>query len=171
VRISAKTDYALRALVLLGSRAGATVSSEELATAQAIPHKFLEAILVELRRTGLITSQRGAAGGHRLSLPPQEISVADVIRALSGPLTSVRGECPEDLDYEPPAESLRVVWVALRAAQRSVLETVSLADLMTSRMPRSVQELADSADAWVTHCWTNPLAPADPARHAPEVTP
>jgi Rrf2 family protein len=171
MRISAKTDYALRALVLLGSRAGVTVSSEELATAQAIPHKFLEAILVELRRTGLITSQRGAAGGHRLSLAPQDISVADVIRALSGPLTAVRGECPEDLAYEAPAQALQVVWVALRAAQRSVLETVSIADLLSGRMPATVQALADSPDAWVTHCWLNPLEPGGQPGRTPEVTP
>jgi len=156
VRISAKTDYALRALSQLASHSDRPVSSEELAQSQEIPHKFLEAIMAELRRTGLVVSQRGTGGGHRLSRPADRIVVADVIRALNGPLTVIRGECPQDVEYGPPAQSLQVVWVAVRATLRSILESVTLADVAAGRLPEHIGELAADPDAWVTHWYHDP---------------
>ena len=109
MRISAKSDYALRALLELAAHPDELVSSEHLANSQNIPHKFLEAIMSELRRTSFVVSQRGTGGGHRLERPASEIALADVLRTLNGPLVSVRGECPQDVSYTEPAEGLQVV--------------------------------------------------------------
>lgn len=166
MKISAKTDYALRALSYLAAHPQRSVTSEELAQNQVIPHKFLEAIMAELRRTGLVVSQRGAGGGHRLSMPADEITLADVIRAINGPLTMIRGECPQDVEYAPPAEQLRTIWVAVRAALRAILETVTLAQLAAGDLPDSVRELTAAPDAWVTHWFRNPL---DAAQSRPGV--
>jgi len=134
VRVSAKVDYALRAIVELAATAPSDtqelVTSERLATAQAIPPKFLENILLELRRAGLVSSQRGAEGGYRLGRPPAEISIADVIRAVEGPIATIRGSRPEDVTYEGSAVALRGVWIDLRAAMRGVLEQTTIADLV-----------------------------------------
>lgn len=157
MRITAKTDYALRALIELARSWPSPLGSEEIASAQQIPHKYLEAILSELRRTGFVVSQRGPGGGHSLRGHPSEISVADVIRAVNGPLTTVRGECPEDLVYE--ASALQLLWIALRVSIRSVLEEVSLADIATGSLPPVVAELTESPDAWVTH-WFQPGRPS-----------
>ncbi|WP_051753373.1 RrF2 family transcriptional regulator [Streptosporangium amethystogenes] len=156
MRISAKTDYALRALTQLAAHADRPVSSEELAQGQEIPHKFLEAIMAELRRTGFITSQRGTGGGHRLRLPADQVVIADVIRALNGPLTVIRGECPQDIEYGPPSEGLQIVWIAMRATLRSILESVTLADIAGGALPGHVRELAGDPDAWVTHWFQSP---------------
>ena len=133
MRVSAKVDYALRAIVELAATAPSDtqelVTSERLATAQAIPPKFLENILLELRRAGLVSSQRGAEGGYRLGRPPAEISIADVIRAVEGPIATIRGSRPEDVTYEGSAVALRGVWIDLRAAMRGVLEQTTIADL------------------------------------------
>jgi Rrf2 family protein len=134
LRVSAKIDYALRAMVELAATAAREpddpVKSERLATAQSIPPKFLESILLELRHAGLVTSQRGADGGYRLGRPPEEIAVADVIRAVEGPIATIRGARPEDITYAGSALALRDVWSVLRAAMRGVLEQTTIADLV-----------------------------------------
>lgn len=130
MRVSAKVDYALRASIELASVAPAQVKGERLAAAQAIPHKFLESILVDLRHGGLVASQRGADGGYRLAREPREITVADVIRAVEGPIASVRGVSPDAISYAGSAVPLRDVWIDLRAAMRGVLEQTTLADLV-----------------------------------------
>lgn len=149
MQVSAKVDYALRALAELAVvEPGRLVKAEQLATAQSIPGKFLEVILNELRRAGLVASRRGAEGGYRLAELPERISVADVFRATEGPLAAVRGERPEDVSYPGPAAGLQAVWVANRAAIRSVLEVVTLADIVANRMPESVTTLLASPGAW-----------------------
>jgi len=130
VRISAKVDYALRAMIELAATAPEQIKGERLAAAQSIPHKFLENILADLRNGGLVVSQRGAEGGYRLALPPDEITIADVIRVVEGPIASVRGERPDDIVYEGTAAPLREVWIELRTAMRGVLEHTTLADLV-----------------------------------------
>lgn len=131
MRVSAKVDYALRAIVeLAATESGGLVKSERLATAQTIPPKFLESILLELRHAGLVASQRGTDGGYRLGRPADEITVADVIRAVEGPLATIRGARPEDVTYEGSATGLRDVWIDLRTAMRGVLERTTIADLV-----------------------------------------
>jgi Rrf2 family protein len=129
MRVSAKVDYALRAMLELAS-AGGLVEGEQLSTAQTIPRKFLESILVELRHAELVSSQRGVEGGYALARPAKEISVADVIRAVEGPIATVRGARPEDVEYVRAAEGLQVLWLDLRTAMRDVLEQTTLADLV-----------------------------------------
>jgi Rrf2 family protein len=130
VRVSAKVDYALRATIELAAAAPEQVKGERLAAAQSIPHKFLENILADLRNGGIVASQRGADGGYRLARPAEEVTVADVIRVVEGPIASVRGERPDDLDYAGTAAPLRDTWIELRAAMRGVLEQTTLADLV-----------------------------------------
>jgi Rrf2 family protein len=149
VKISAKSDYALRAAAVLATADGGPVKGEMLATSQAIPQKFLENILADLRQAGLVRSQRGAEGGYWLARPANEISVADVIRAVDGPLASVRGQRPEDVAYEGPAKPLQEVWIAVRASLRGVVEHVTLADLAAGELPQEIQDLARDPDAWV----------------------
>src|SRR5919202_6157211 len=126
MRISAKADYAVRAALELAAAPDPPVKGERIAEAQGIPLKFLENILRDLRQAGLVVSHRGPDGGYRLERPPEEIRLADVIRAVDGPLASVRGERPESMHYGGPAEELAPVWIALRAAVRGVLEHVTL---------------------------------------------
>jgi Rrf2 family protein len=135
VRISAKVDYALRAMIELAAAAPNQIKGERLAESQSIPHKFLENILADLRNGGLVASQRGAEGGYRLALPPGEITIADVIRVVEGPIATVRGERPDDIVYGGVAAPLRDVWIELRAAMREVLEHVTLADLLARSVP------------------------------------
>jgi Rrf2 family protein len=130
VRVSAKVDYALRASIELAAVAPGQIKGEQLAAAQAIPRPFLENILADLRRAGLVASQRGAEGGYRLGRDPAEVTVADVIRAVEGPIASVRGERPDTISYEGNAVALRDVWIDLRTAMRGVLERTTLADLV-----------------------------------------
>ena len=148
MRTTAKADYAVRAAVELAA-AGDTITAEQIAQATGIPHNFLENILGELRRAGLVHSRRGQAGGYLLAKPADQISIADVIRAVEGPLANVRGLSPEELDYEGSATKLRDVWVALRANLRAVLESVTLDDVVRERLPASVVELARDPEAWV----------------------
>ncbi len=150
VYISAKVDYALRVLLGLASAApaGPPMTGEALATTQGLPVKFVENTLVELRRASIVTSQRGPQGGYRLARPADEIAVADIFRALEGPLAEVRGERPEDMVYEGPAAHLQQVWVAVRAALRLVLETVTLADILSGTLPPPVAELLTMPDVW-----------------------
>ena len=132
MRVSAKVDYALRAMLELAAADG-LVKGERLATSQAIPQKFLENILVELRKAELVSSQRGVEGGYALGRPAAEISVADVIRAVEGPIATVRGVRPEQIQYEGAAVGLGQVWLDLRTAMRSVLEETTLAELTAKR--------------------------------------
>jgi Rrf2 family protein len=148
VRTTAKADYAVRAAIELAS-AGEQLNAEQIAQAQEIPANFLENILRDLRRAGIVDSRRGQQGGYTLAKPPEEISLADVIRAVDGPLANVRGQAPESLDYHGSAEKLRDVWVALRANVRAVLEQVTLADVARGDLPPHVGALLEDADAWV----------------------
>lgn len=152
VRISAKVDYALRAAAELAVAEGSgPIKGEQLARAQEIPPKFLENILLELRHAGLVQSQRGAEGGYWLARPASEIRLADVIRAVEGPLANVRGVRPESLEYGGAAEPLRDVWIAVRASLRSVLESVTLADLAARELPGSLRDLLADPEAWLPH--------------------
>jgi Rrf2 family protein len=150
VRISAKADYALRAAAELAAAGEGPVKGEALAAAQGIPGKFLENILGDLRHARLVLSQRGSEGGYRLARPAEEITLADVIRAVDGALATVRGEPPESVAYVGPAQSLQEVWIAVRANLRAVVEEVTLADLAAGRLPDQVSALARTPDAWVT---------------------
>src|SRR3954447_8479907 len=148
MRITAKADYAVRAAAeLAAAEPGVPVKGEALANAQRIPLNFLENILRELRRAGIIRTQRGAEGGYLLALPAAEVSVADVIRAVEGPLAAVQGVRPDQLHYDGAATALAELWVAMRASLRSVLDVVSLADIATGELPKSVQRLVADAHA------------------------
>jgi Rrf2 family protein len=148
VQVNAKVDYALRALSELANAHPEPMKAEAISRAQSIPPKFLENILLELRHAGIVLSQRGADGGYRLGRPAEEISLAEVIRVVDGPLANVRGLRPESLEYTGPAESLIQVWIALRANMRAVLENVSLEELRTGNLPGDVIELTELPDAW-----------------------
>jgi Rrf2 family protein len=151
MRISAKADYAVRAVVELAAAEGdKPVKAERVATAQEIPLNFLENILGELRHAGIVRSHRGAEGGFRLAKPATEVTVADVIRAVEGPLASVRGGPPEDAQYAGAATTLPRVWIAVRANLRRVVENVTIADIANSKLPRSVEKLTEDPGAWVT---------------------
>lgn len=151
MRVSAKADYAVRAAVELASSEAGPIKGERLADSQDIPMKFLENILGELKHAGLVRSQRGTEGGYWLAKPPEEITIADVIRAVEGPLASVRGESPESLGYSGSAKPLNTLWVAVRANLRAVLDTVTVADVASGKLPTVVEELARDPTAWVTH--------------------
>ena len=152
MQISAKADYAVRALLqLVAAGADGPVRAEDLAKAQGLPVKFVENILVDLRRAGVVTSRRGADGGYRLARPAGEISLATVIRALDGPLAEVRGARPEAAVYEGAAIHLQEVWVAVRANMRAVLESVTLAHVVEGKLPRKVRALTQDPDAWLPH--------------------
>jgi Rrf2 family protein len=152
MRVSAKVDYAVRAAVELAAAAGeGPVKGERIAQAQGIPLKFLENILLDLKHAGLVQSQRGAEGGYWLAQPAEEISLADVIRAVEGPIANVRGERPEQVAYGGAAEQLREVWIAVRANLRGVLETVTLADVAAGRLPEDVARIAADPEAWLPH--------------------
>jgi Rrf2 family protein len=148
VRITARVDYAIRAALELAAVAPGALTAERIATAQGIPGRFLQAILRDLQGARLVSSQRGREGGYRLALPAEEITLARVMRVEQGFLADVRGERPEDLDYPGPAESLKTVWVAARAAYRRVLEEVTLADVVAGRLPQHVLDLVAVEDAW-----------------------
>ena len=152
MRVSAKVDYAVRAGTELAAAAGdGPVKGDHIATAQKIPLKFLENILLDLKHAGLVQSQRGAEGGYWLAKDPAEISLADVIRAVEGPIANVRGERPELVEYHGVAEPLRDVWIAVRGNLRAVLETVTLADVAGGRLPEEVSRIAADPDAWQPH--------------------
>lgn len=147
MQVPAKADYAIRALLTLATTED-SVSAEHLAREQSLPPKFLGAILSDLRRGGIVTSQRGAEGGFRLARPANEITVADVLRVLGGPLAAVRGLRAENLEYEGAAKNLRDVWIAVRGALRGVLEHVTLDDIVKGELPESVTRFTDDPDAW-----------------------
>ena len=150
MRISARADYAVRAAVELAAAGDGPTKGDALARAQDIPLKFLENILGDLRHAGIVRSQRGADGGYWLARPAAEITVADVIRAVEGPLASVRGGRPEDVEYAGAAAPLAQVWIAVRASLRAVVERVTLADVAAGRLPPRIVELAEDPEAWVT---------------------
>jgi len=151
MRLSAKADYALRASLELAYAGEPHVKAEALARAQGIPLRFLEQILLDLKHAGLVASQRGAEGGYWLAKSPNEISLADVIRAVEGPLANVRGVRPEELEYAGAATALRDVFVALRANIRAVLEDVTLADVAAAELPDRVRDLVRDPEAWSPH--------------------
>jgi Rrf2 family protein len=151
VRVSAKADYAIRAAVELAAAGEGPVKGERIAHAQGIPPNFLENILGDLRNAGIVGSRRGAEGGYWLARPAREISLADVIRAVDGPLANVRGVRSEQVEYEGSASGLREVWVAVRASLRGVLERVTLADVARGELPEHVRALAADPDAWAPH--------------------
>ena len=151
MRVSEKADYAIRAAVELAAAGEGPVKGERLAQAQEIPPNFLENILSDLRNAGIVASRRGADGGYWLAQPADEVSLADVIRAVDGPLANVRGVRSEQIVYQGSAEKLRDVWIAVRASLRSVLEHVTLADLARGELPESVRLLAADPDAWSPH--------------------
>jgi Rrf2 family protein len=152
VRVSAKADYAVRAALELAAAEGeGPIKGERIAQAQAIPIRFLENILVELRHAGLVKSQRGAEGGYWLARPASEISLAEVLRAVEGPIANVRGNFPQDVEYEGAAVHLREVWIAMRANLRAVLEAVTLADVVGGDLPEVVEGLAGDPEAWRMH--------------------
>ena len=150
MRITAKADYAVRAAVELAAAGDGPTKGDTIARAQGIPLKFLENILGDMRHAGIVRSQRGAEGGYWLARDAKEISVADVIRAVEGPLASVRGEPPEEIDYGGAAVELAKVWIAVRASLRSVAERVTLADIAAGRLPARIEKLASDPEAWVT---------------------
>jgi Rrf2 family protein len=148
MRISAKADYAVRAAVVLGAAGSSEpLKAESIALSQEIPLKFLLNILSDLKRARIVTSHRGSQGGFQLARPASDISVADVIRAVEGPLANVHEILPENVHYPPPSESLRLVWIAVRASLRSVLETVTIADLASGKLPPSVVKLTSNPEA------------------------
>jgi Rrf2 family protein len=151
VRITAKVDYAVRAMCELAGQGPGAVRGERVATAQAIPQSFLENILHELKRAGLVATQRGVDGGYRLAKPASEITVADIIRAVEGPLADVRGARPDSLAYDGSARPLREVWLAVRASLRAVLETVTVADIAEDHLPQLIPRLLDDPEAFRPH--------------------
>jgi Rrf2 family protein len=149
VRVSAKVDYALRAAIELAALEDEwPVKGERLASGQGIPLRFMENILGELRQAGIVASKRGAEGGYLLARPPGEIALADVIRAVDGPLANIGGLRPDQLSYDGTATPMKEIWVAVRAALRSVLEEVTLAEVAAGRLPAAVTQVTADPDAW-----------------------
>jgi Rrf2 family protein len=152
MRVSAKTDYALRAAAEIAAATDdAPVKGERIAAAQDIPLRFLENILSELRNAGIVESRRGAEGGYLLARPAADIALAEVIRAVDGPLANVGGRRPEQLAYGGTAESFQEVWVAVRAGLRTVLENITLADVAAGKLPAPVRKLTADPEAWKPH--------------------
>ena len=148
MRVTAKVDYAVRAAVELAVAGEGPLKGDQIATTQGIPLKFLESILSELRRAGMVRSQRGAEGGYWLAKPADAISIADIIRAVEGPLADVRGIPPEELEYGGAAGALTSVWIAARASLRSVLEVVTIADIAGDHLPAVVDQLLEDPESW-----------------------
>ena len=151
MRVSAKADYAIRAAIELAAAGAGPVKGDRIAKAQSIPPNFLENILADLRNAGIVGSRRGAEGGYWLARPADEVSLAEVIRAVDGPLANVRGVRSDQLEYEGSAKALEQVWIAVRASLRGVLEQVTLADVARGELPGHVRELAADPDAWAPH--------------------
>ena len=152
MQISAKADYAMRALLVLAAvPEGTSVKGQEIAETQVMPVKFVANTLSDLKRSGLVQSQRGRFGGYRLGRPAHLITVADVVRAVDGPLAEVRGRRPETVSYEGAAENLQRVWIAARASLRAVLEHVTLAQIVNGELPDAITDIVDTPDAWKVH--------------------
>ena len=150
MRVSAKADYAVRAAAELAAAGEGPVKGEKLAEAQDIPLQFLEHILLELKHHGIVRARRGAKGGYWLARPADEVTIADLVRAVEGPIADVQSTPPEAIEYRGNSEHLREVWVAVRASLRSVLEEVTLADLVSGELPPVIEELTSQPDAWLT---------------------
>ena len=148
MQVTARVDYAIRAVAELATHPERGLTRNELAAAQQLPGKFLELILRDLTRDGLLSSQRGSAGGFRITRAPETITLADIVRAVDGPLSAVRGAAPEAVAYSGAAASLTRVWVATRAAMRGVLETTTFADLISGELPPQVEQLIADDGAW-----------------------
>jgi Rrf2 family protein len=153
MRLTVKADYAIRALAELAARApdGTPMTAEEISEAQGIPHRFLLGIMSELRRDHLVVSHRGVKGGYLLGQAPGDITLADVIRSVEGPLAEIGDERPGEISYVGAAAVLADVWVAVRASLRSVLEEVTLANLASGKLPPTVDKLTRDPDAWQRH--------------------
>jgi Rrf2 family protein len=148
MRLSARVDYALRAAAELAAAGEGPTTVGELAKGQEMPPKYLENILLQMRRAGLVRGQRGPEGGYVLARPASQISLADVIRAVDGPLANVRGERPEHVGYHGAAQALQQVWIALRASERAILEEVNLEQIAKGELPVRVTELSSDPSAW-----------------------
>lgn len=149
MRVTAKVDYAVRAMVeLAGATEESPLKGEKISTAQDIPLRFLENILTELRYDGLVRSRRGADGGYWPARPPEDTSLAEIIRAVEGPLASVRGEPPDEVAFHGDAKPLQDVWIALRASMRDILETVTIADVASGQLPEPVRRIVSDPAAW-----------------------
>ncbi len=149
MKVTAKADYAVRAAAELAAAADGPVKGERLADAQEIPPQFLEHILLELKHAGIVRARRGSKGGYWLAKPAAEVTIADVVRAVEGPIAHVQSAPPESIEYRGSAEHLQEVWIAVRASLRAVLEHVTLADLVSGELPTAVESLAAEPDAWV----------------------
>ncbi|HEY7950324.1 MAG TPA: Rrf2 family transcriptional regulator [Solirubrobacterales bacterium] len=149
MRVSAKADYAVRAAAELAAAEEGPIKGERLADAQDIPLQFLEHILLELKHAGIVRARRGAKGGYWLARPAEEVTIADVVRAVEGPIAHVQSAPPESIEYRGNAAHLQEVWIAVRASLRTVLEHVTLADLVSGQLPSEVESLAAQPDAWV----------------------
>ncbi|MFI7434195.1 Rrf2 family transcriptional regulator [Micromonospora haikouensis] len=148
MQISARGDYAVRAALSLATAYPSLLSTQAIAAEQDMPRKFLEAVLADLRRAGLVRAQRGAEGGYTLARPPKEITIGAILRAVDGPLAGVRGMRPEETSYDGAAENLPRLWVAVRAAVRQVVDEVNLAEMASGRLPGHVRRLIARPDAW-----------------------
>ncbi len=148
MQVTAKVDYAVRALLELAASPEGRATRDQIAAAQSIPPRYLETVLSQLRNAGLVVGQRGAAGGYSLGRAPDAITIAEVSRTVDGPLALVQGQRPENVRYEGTSEHLADLWIGLRAALRSVMETVTLADLLSGDLPPAVRILVDDPDAW-----------------------
>ena len=148
MRVSAKADYAVRAAAELAAAAEGPIKGERLAEAQDIPLQFLEHILLELKHAGIVRARRGAKGGYWLAKPADEVTIAEIVRAVEGPIAHVQSLPPEAIEYRGNAKHLQEVWIAVRASLRTVLEHVTLADLVSGQLPDEVAELARPKDAW-----------------------
>ena len=149
MKVTAKADYAVRAVLELATVDDGLVKGEQISRAQGIPLKFLENILIDLRHAGIVHAQRGAEGGYRLARGAGDVTLGEVIRAVEGPLASVRGEPPESVSYDGAAEHLKTVWIAVRASLRTVLDNLTLAEVVEGRLPQNVQRLTEPPDAWL----------------------
>ncbi len=149
MRVSARVDYAVRAAVELNRADGGRVKCDQIATAQEIPAGFLENILLQMRSSGLVNSRRGGKGGYWLARPAEDISVADIFRAVDGPLAMVNDARPEETTYPPGAETMQALWIAMRTSLRDVLEVVTIADLTSGELPRRVAKLTEGPADWI----------------------
>ena len=162
MRVSAKSDYALRALIEITRRctdSTQVVAAEEISRAQKIPHGFLQGILADLRKAGLVASQRGQSGGWRMAVEPTEVTIADVMRAVDGPIVSISGTRPESVQYNEQAVVLQKVWIAARASLRDVLEHTTIAHLASGRLPSMVERRSKNEDAWTTRVPSRTVVP------------
>jgi Rrf2 family protein len=150
MRVTARADYAIRAAAELAVAGDGLLKRDVIAQHQEIPLEFLESVLLSLKYVGIVQSQRGAAGGFRLARPASEISLADIVRAVDGPMSDVRGDRPELVEYLGPARHLQEIWIAVRASLREILEETSLEDLVRGKLPKHVRQLTEAPEAWTS---------------------